>query len=751
MNSRHEIQRAKSGPPQNHFKRHFPVGLCAPIALAITCAICVAEERAAVPEGINIYVSPKGSPNAEGGAKSPVDSLEAARELARAARLRAPEKAVTVWIGGGDYFQGESFQLTSADSGTADAPVTYRAMEGKPPRIIGARKLAAKDFKPVTDAAVLARMDEAARSHVLELDLSVAGIHTIERYPDMFVGSGGLFQLFSRGKRMPMAQWPDQGYTTIQEVLDSGLAPSPHGGTFVYRGNRPNKWQAALAEHELWVAGFWRVPWVVQAVRVDQIDLEKSTITLGGAVERGIGSKYTKEINGTRKGNGKENYYAFNLIEELDRPGEWCYRFANKTLYFWPPAPIEDSEIFVADSQAPTIRLKDAIHVVLAGLQVEGSLSAAIEIAGGQSNRIAGCTITNTGGEGVVITGGTDNGVQSCEFSQIGAGGILLDGGERKSLTPAGHFADNNHIHHIGSVTKIVNAITVKGVGNRVTHNLIHDTPNSGILYGGNEHIFEFNELHNIGLDSGDLGAFYTVADWTSRGNIVRNNFIHHSPAANSVYLDDGHCGDEVTGNVCYRVACGPFVSGGGDNRILHNLVVDARVGIHIDDRGVARHYNAANRSYLNKLNSVDYMNPPWSNKYPSLVNILKENTELPNRTSIKGNVLVRCQKPINLVMNPAALEVIVLKGNLECSAGPGLADMGKLDFTLLSSSEIFAKIPEFKPIPFAQIGLYTDQFRRQVAPRGSNGGNEERQRSEIFNSETDMKRSNEIEGKPKP
>ena len=52
-----------------------------------------------------------------------------------------------------------------------------------------------------------------------------------------------------------------------------------------------------------------------------------------------------------------------------------------------------------------------------------------------------------------------------------------------------------------------------------VAHNLIHDLPHAAVVYTGNDHTIEFNEVHNVALDSGDAGAFYTWNDWTSRGH----------------------------------------------------------------------------------------------------------------------------------------------------------------------------------------------------------------------------------------
>jgi len=96
-----------------------------------------------------------------------------------------------------------------------------------------------------------------------------------------------------------------------------------------------------------------------------------------------------------------------------------------------------------------------------------------------------------------------------------------------------------------------------------VTHNLIHDSPHAAILYGGNDHRFEFNEVHDFLIESDDLGGFYTNNGWASYGNVVRHNFIHHTSHALGVYLDDADSGDLVEGNLMYRMGTGAAIGAG--------------------------------------------------------------------------------------------------------------------------------------------------------------------------------------------
>src|SRR4029453_2553505 len=115
--------------------------------------------------------SPAGNDAADGTRQHPFATLERARDAARQARAAAPGAAVTVWVGGGTFSIRNTFALDARDSGRAIAPVTYRAVPGETPRLMGGRQLPREAFRPVTDDHRLARLDPAARANVLVADL----------------------------------------------------------------------------------------------------------------------------------------------------------------------------------------------------------------------------------------------------------------------------------------------------------------------------------------------------------------------------------------------------------------------------------------------------------------------------------------------------------------------------------------------------------------------------------------------------
>ena len=709
------------------------VGLC---WIAITPKTAVAASTVS----IELWVSPAGNDSGTGGKQSPFATLERARDVLRSLK---PPHGATVWVEPGIYSRTQTFTLGSQDSGNETAPIVYRAEKGVV-RLHAGRFLKSGDFEKVSDSATLNRLDSTARNQIFCLNLASANIKHAGPYPAVFNSGGGLVELFCNDVRMPLSRWPNEGNTTMESVLDKGdltRGPQSRGGKFVAREERVAHWHP---EHGIWLEGYWRVPWDPETVRVKSIDPGSREVLLAEGIAGGIGSKYAK--NG-ELGDGKEPWCAVNVLEEIDKPGEWCVDFDSKVLYFWPPVKLENAKVYVSDFDKPVISLFDVTNVVFQGFIVEGGLGNGIEISGGSNNLVAGCTFRNLGGTGVVIQKGTKNGVRSSDFYALGQSGICLSGGDRKSLTGCGNFADNNHLHHLGVLKKCYAAGinlgafgTGEAVGCIASHNSIHDMPHAGVLYGGNDNVLEFNDIARVVLTSADMGAFYTCHDWTSRGNVVRHNFVFDSPRANAFYMDDGDSGDEIVGNIAVGCFYGPFIGGGHDNIVRNNIIVSTERGIHLDARGIARGYDK-DKGLLDRLKIIDYKNPPWSTRYPTMTSILDTNPAYPRGNIVERNAIVQCNVPFHTSSKKEELQFSVVRDNIEISEKlAGFENPRLLKYRLRPDSPIFTKIPGFEPVPFEKIGLYVDEYRttipeRKVGASGSTSG--------VFDSETDVQRSN--------
>jgi len=679
----------------HRFVNQIAIGIVVLAVVLASYATMVAE--AAEPGPIVIYVATDGSdtwsgtsaePNADK-TNGPFATLQRARDRIREMKQQGglPKGGVTVELCPGVYQRQKPFELTAEDSGTEAAPVVYRASAGKEVRIVGGRVVAA--FQPVDDPAMLKRLDEAARGKVLQADLKALGITDYGQ-----VKAGGL-ELFFQDRPMTLARWPNQGFIHIVDLV-GGKPVDVRGtkgdkiGKFMYEGDRPKRW---TAENDIWVHGYWFWDWSDQRHKVESIDTGRRIISVAPPYHG----------YGYRKGQW---FYALNLLAELDVPGEWYLDRESGVLYFWPPAPIGEGQAVVSVLDT-LVTMRDTSHVTLRGMVLEAARGTGVTIDGGTHNRIAGCTLRNLGGWAVKISGGRAHGVVGCDIHEIGDGGIVLSGGDRKTLTPAGHHAMNNHIHHYGRWNPMYRAgVSLRGVGNRVAHNLIHDAPHQAVSFGGNDHVIEMNEIHHVCQESNDAGAIYSGRDWTMRGTVIRHNFMHHVSGFKNrgcvgVYLDDMFCGTEIFGNVFYKVTRAAFIGGGRDCRVENNIFVDCNPALHIDARAMGWAGYHVNTTMKQRLDAMPIDRPPWSQRYPKLPTLWKDEPAAP-----KGNLVAR-----NVSwggrwdgVQGQARPYVTFRDNL-VGVDPRFVDPANMNFQLRDDSPVYSKVPGFKKIPFEQIG----------------------------------------------
>lgn len=611
-----------------------------------------------------------------------------------------PAGGVTVEVRRGIYEMSQDFALEAQDSGTAKAPIEYRARRGEEVRLVGGKVVTG--WKPVTDAAILARLEPAARGKVLQTTLRAQGLTDlpgIKGSRSWGQSEPGL-ELFFQEKPMTLARWPNEGYSPVVDVVggqpqvNRDPTKADKTGVFVYQGDRPSRWSG---EKDIWLHGYWAWDWADQRQKVESIDTAKRVITL---------AKPDHDF-GYRVGQW---YYAFNVLAELDRPGEWYLDRESSTLYFWPPAPLANAKTMV--SVVPTlVTMRDVSHLTLRGMILEAARGTAITVDGGSQVRISGCTIRNVGSWAVRISGAQQSGVEGCDIYNAGDGGVDLRGGDRKTLVPAKLYADNNHIHHYSRWNPVYQAgVRIEGVGNRISHNLIHDAPHMAIGFNGNDHLIEFNEIHSVCYETNDAGAMYSGANWSMRGNVIRHNYLHHiygreARGCVGVYLDDNFSSATIYGNVFNKVSQATFIGGGRDNSIDNNIFVDCDPAVHVDGRGLG--WRAFGQEELTKkLEEMPYREEPWRSRYPQLLTLLLDEPMAP-----KGNLIARNIRfggrwnDFDRESRPYVTE----KDNF-LEGDPLFVDAARGDFRLRPNSPALKL--GFKPIPVQQIGLYKNSMR---------------------------------------
>ncbi len=693
--------------------------------LLLGVALLLARPAFAVTE---FFVAPNGRDADAGTQVKPFATLERARDAMRKIKAEDqwPKGGATIFLRGGDYVRTNALELMAADSGTAESPLVWRAYKNETARLLGGRTL--KDFAPVADAKVLARFDERARAHIRQVNLRTLGIADFGElksrgFSRAVVPAHG--ELFFNHRPMTLARWPNVGeFSKIAGYPAASDHVDEHGGNvgqlpggFHYAGDRPQRWQDVS---ELWVHGYWSYDWANTYERVAALDVAQRLVKTAPPLG----------LQGFRK---NQRFYFLNVLEELDQPGEWFLDHQSGILYYWPPDRAAQETVFSLLEQ-PLLQLKDVSHVTFRGLIFEATRGNAVEIRGGAGNRIAGCLIRNVGNTGVVIAGGTDHGVVNCDVSDTGDGGVSLTGGDRQTLAPGGHFVENCHFQRIGRWSKCyVPAVAMTGVGLRASHNLIHDLPHCAILFWGNDHLMEFNEIHHIALETGDVGAIYTGRDYTFRGNQIRHNFIHHTGGVGmgsmGVYMDDCVSGTEVFGNIFYQVHRAMFIGGGRDHRVANNLFVDCDPAVRVDGRGLSPSpvwHNMVGETMRRRLADVPLA--LYRQRYPEMKS-LDRHYGPPEGPAITGKDFKGIPPDDNMIERnvcvgkwmdvawQATENMLRLDSNLT-NAGSSLVEppndqSSAKDFVLTKDSPAWAL--GFQRIPVEQIGLREDELRRGV------------------------------------
>jgi hypothetical protein len=659
---------------------------------------------ASAQSGAEFFVAPGGSDTNPGTAAQPFATLTKARAAVRVLKANGlPAGGVAVTIKPGEYAVTEPVAFSAEDSGTEQCPIVYRAETRGTAVFYGGARL--KGFTRVTDPAVLERLPAESRGRVFQCNLKEQGITDYGELKVRGIGHPApppppTLELYFNGKPMTLARWPNEGFVGIKNLIEPGIKGSKPS-VFTYDSDRHERWTHA---EDAWLFGYFRWLWADGTVKIGSIDTTAKTLTTAEAYDYGGGMDTTQGII----------YYAFNLLEEIDMPGEWYLDRTQGVLYFWPPSDPEQATIEINLLASPMVTLEDVAHLRLEGMVFDLARYNGIVIKDSEDCLVAACTVRRCAGNGITVTGGRRCGIFGCDVYTLGRRAIEVIGGDRKTLTPGGHFVENCQIYDFGRIDRTYTpAIQLEGVGNRVVHNLMYDCPSSVMRIEGNDHLIEYNEIHSAVQESDDQGAMDLFYNPTYRGLIFRYNHFHHNGKTGregavhgqaAIRLDDAISGVLIYGNVFFRSANGNFggvqINSGRDNIIDNNIFADCKQGVS----GGWVPGNEAWRVIREGRAPADfYRDALYLSRYPGIACMLDE----PGINNIWRNVFYRCGRTITRSAN-----LFDLFENAVCAdTDPGFVNAAAGDFTLTPDAALFETVG-FKPIPLDEIGLYDDAYR---------------------------------------
>ena len=263
---------------------------------------------------LTLHVSPTGDDTWSGLSATPatdrtdgpLQTLTGARDRLRSLRTsaRLVPGEIRVVVHAGEYALGETLAFTSEDGGSRESPVTWTAQPGDEVVVTGGRRIPA--WAPVTDAALLEPLSEAARGKVVQADLRALGIDNFGSAD----GSG--LMLYYNGAPMTTARWPNEGFTRIVEEAggdkyDIRGTTGDRIGKWVYDGDRPSQW---TGQNDVWVHGycFGTGPTSVTESRPSTVpraqSKSRSPITTTATAKASGTTSTTCSTRSTRRGSG---------------------------------------------------------------------------------------------------------------------------------------------------------------------------------------------------------------------------------------------------------------------------------------------------------------------------------------------------------------------------------------------------------------------------------------------------------------
>lgn len=705
-------------------------------------------------EKMYIFVK-AGAENGDGSKEMPFGTFEEARDRIREIKKNGeyPAGGIVVYFREGVYSVTSTINLTEEDSGTAEGPVVYRSYMEEQVSFVGGIDLDVSAFSQVTDEAALARINSSAKDSIVAANLKDLGLTD---YGELNIYGMGVAYFTSRNTKLTengvhfntqqppeiffgddigkIARFPNEGYSKTGEIVQQGTILQlwshhfetyatyvpyeervypPEPSIYYVDAEMLERMKTWKNEDDIWVYGTFGETWSDISLPVREYDSEKGIITTEFPSPKPILSNM--------------NYYIYNILGELDAPGEYYLDRNTGVLYIYPTD--RNGKITFSNLNESLFNISNASNIEFKSLIIKGTRKNAITVKGCDNIRFELCSISKVAGIAAECVNCTNTAFISCHIYLTGKGGIefTVDGAESqpgrkvaidalKNLTPQNNVVENCEINDYARIKATYSpAVAMSGVGNIVRHSKIYNADHYAISDEGRDDIIENNEFTNILRTADDSGAIYRSFGKEKRGLIIRNNYFHDINSTSKsakdiamVYPDDTASEWYVYQNLVVNTTGRLMRSNGGDSHEVINNIVINNGG---DFASYSNHAGSTSGKYSweRYSNVVTYKDNPAYAKYKNFSDLNTDNylivrdVVMKNNVSVNGNAHIASKADASLnSMDPV----------YEIAGDPGFVDMENGNYTLKEDSSLYKKFSDFQAPDFENMGMYTGKLQ---------------------------------------
>ena len=548
--------------------------------------------------------------------------------LARVAALRrqGEKRTIVVDLEPGTHRIVAPVRIGPEHSGAAEAPLILRGAADGSSRLVGSVPLASAPLPPRLRERLPAAAREVVRAYRLPDALRRepafrAPRRLRETHPRVT-------EIFDAGGALRPAQWPNlgvnSGWATVATAGAGGL-------DFALKDAPPLP--DLTRERELWAEGFWQWDWLLETLPVAQVDQHRRRLELEAP-------PYERIREGAR-------IRLVHALAALDEAGEWWRDRESGLLLAWPSPGAGDLEASLAET---LIRADGARHLRIERLRLERARGDLFVARGGEDIEIRASDLAWAAGRAAVFEDVSGGGLSGSTIHDIGASAVRLVGGDRATFRPGGLFVRDSRFTRFSRLTRTQSsAIELDGVGAEASGNLITDAAGYAVYLRGNDHVFRRNEVARLIHGLSDTGAIYAGRDFTARGSIIEDNYVHDirtdpGREVKGVYLDDMASGFTIQRNLFVDVQQPVFIGGGSDNIITRNLFVTSSPMVALDARGLTWMKSALNEpdsEFRAAFAAMPLDSPPWRMRYPKLAEALSDEPGVARNNQIVDNIAI--------------------------------------------------------------------------------------------------------------